>query len=65
MRAFERDTEDLGIVRLCRRCGEEWPVDDEFWFFQERRGRRRVLGHCKACWSERDRSRWTRKKVAA
>ena len=40
----------LGLVRLCRRCGEEWPVDDTFWFF-DRKGK--VLGHCKACWSER------------
>lgn len=55
---LERDTEDLGIVRLCRRCGEEWPRDDDFWFFQERRGVRRVMGHCKACWSERDRSKY-------
>jgi hypothetical protein len=55
---LERDTEDLGIVRLCRKCEEEWPVDDEFWFFQVRRGKRHVMGYCKACWSDRDRSKY-------
>ncbi len=62
--AAERDTEDLGWVRLCRRCNEEWPIDEEFWYFQNKRGRRVVMGHCRACWSERDRSRWFRKGAA-
>lgn len=43
---------ELGVVRLCNRCLEEWPRDDEFWFFT---AAGKVLGHCKACWSERSR----------
>lgn len=57
MSPLERDTEDLGIVRLCRKCGEEWPRDEEFWFFDARRPDT-VMGHCKACWSDRDRSKY-------
>lgn len=64
-RFLERDDTILGRVRLCRRCNEDWPLDSEFWFFQTRNGTVRVLGYCKACWSERDRSRWRRPKVAA
>lgn len=48
MRAIRIETE-LGIERLCRRCDEYWPEDDSFWFFQDGK----VMGHCKACWSER------------
>jgi hypothetical protein len=55
---------DLGLERRCNRCQEFWPVDDEFWFFTMKRGRRVVCGHCKACWSERDRSKYG-KRVAA
>lgn len=40
---------ELGIVRLCRGCGETWPLDGEFWYF-DRKGK--PMGHCKACWSE-------------
>ncbi len=40
----------LGVVRLCRGCGEEWPKDGEFWFLK---ADGKVLGRCKACWSER------------
>lgn len=59
---------ELGIERLCRRCGETWPEDEEFWYFQTRRAgdrytikgrtrirqttRRAVCGYCRACWSE-------------
>jgi hypothetical protein len=43
---------ELGIERLCGGCGEWWPKDDTFWFF-DRRGK--VLGRCRACWSERRR----------
>ena len=53
----------LGLVRWCARCGEEWPLDEEFWYFERCRHRtdhgQDVLGHCKACWSERP-----KKKVA-
>jgi hypothetical protein len=40
----------LGEVRLCRGCGETWPLDSEFYWF-DRNGK--PLGRCKACWSER------------
>lgn len=26
-----RDDDELGPVRMCPRCGEEWPDDEEFW----------------------------------
>ena len=55
--ALERDTEDLGVVRLCRKCNEEWPVDGDFWYFD---ARGKVMGHCKACWSDRDRTKYKR-----
>ena len=32
---------ELGLERLCRGCGEFWPVDATFWYFT-RRGK--VLG---------------------
>ena len=61
---LERVDPILGLVRLCRGCGEEWPVDDEFFFFQ----RGRVMGRCKACWSERvfidGKRRWTTRTAA-
>lgn len=41
---------ELGLERLCRGCGEFWPVDATFWYFT-RRGK--VLGRCRACWAER------------
>ncbi len=49
MSRLESTDPELGRVRLCRGCGETWPVDDEFWFFQDGK----VMGRCKACWSER------------
>jgi hypothetical protein len=48
----ERIDPELGRVRLCGRCQEEWPRDREFWFFKANGN---VLGYCKACWSERRR----------
>jgi hypothetical protein len=51
---------ELGTERLCRGCGEFWPdVDPEFWFL-DRFGR--VLGRCRACWSERNRSNHAKRK---
>ena len=51
---------ELGLVRLCRGCDEEWPERNEdgsnateFWYFDRRD---RVMGRCKACWSERQKS---------
>lgn len=44
----------LGVVRLCRGCGETWPKDQEFWYFRKAELHKgEVLGHCRACWSER------------
>jgi hypothetical protein len=50
---LDRQDVELGIVRLCRGCGEEWPRDGEFWYFKG--DTTKVLGHCKACWHERER----------
>lgn len=60
LRVNERTDTILGRVRVCRRCKEDWPLDRDFWYF-DRNGR--VVGHCRACWSELNRAR--RKKVAA
>ena len=40
---------ELGTVRLCRRCGETWPKDEEFFYFAADGS---VMGHCRACWSD-------------
>ena len=40
-----RDDDELGPVRRCPRCAEDWPDDDEFF----RPGSR----YCHACRSER------------
>lgn len=53
---------ELGMERLCRRCGEWWPVDASFWYF-DRKGN--VMGRCRACWSERNRSHHQRRKESA
>src|SRR4026208_163500 len=39
---------ELGIERLCAGCGEWWPQDEEFWYYQ----RGRVLGRCRGCWGD-------------
>lgn len=49
---------ELGEERLCPVCLEFWPMDEEFWYFLTerkgpRKGERRVMGRCKACWSDR------------
>jgi hypothetical protein len=44
----------LGIERWCFACGEFWPEDGEFWYF-DKRGQ--VMGRCKACWADRKRKR--------
>lgn len=43
---------ELGIERRCFACGEWWPQDAEFWYF-DRAGQ--VMGRCRACWSDRRR----------
>ena len=48
-RAPERHDDEIGPMRLCRGCGEEWPKDGEFWFFKDSQ----VNGYCKACQGER------------
>ena len=53
-----RDDPELGTVRRCTRCEEEWPLDEEFFYFQVRHGRRVPSAWCIACWSERSRERW-------
>ena len=45
-----RKTTDLGTERLCKRCGEFWPEDDTFWFYDKHGW---VMTPCRACWSER------------
>jgi hypothetical protein len=41
---------ELGTERLCRGCGDWWPLDGTFWYFK-RDGT--VMGRCKACWADR------------
>lgn len=55
---MRRDDEELGPVRRCSRCGEEWPDDPEFYlpkpngwccracladYYAERREKRRAV----------------------
>jgi hypothetical protein len=61
LRILERTDTILGRVRLCTTCKEDWPVDEEFWYF-DRDGR--VMGRCRACWVDFNRSR-RKPKVAA
>ncbi len=47
MTSYDRE---LGFVRLCRHCGETWPLDAEFWYLTPDG---KVSGSkCRACWSE-------------
>lgn len=59
---LNREDPELGRVRLCRKCSEEWPLDTEFWYF-DRRGY--VMGYCRACWADRARTYRPRLKVAS
>lgn len=59
---LDSDDPVLGVVRLCRGCGETWPKDGEFWYFDRHD---RVLGRCRACWSERNRSQHAARKFPA
>jgi hypothetical protein len=45
------EDEEIGTVRLCQGCGEDWPLDGEFWYFD---AKGYVMGHCKACWADRN-----------
>lgn len=42
---------ELGLERLCYRCGETYPLDTEFWYWQPS-ARAGVGGYCKACFRE-------------
>jgi hypothetical protein len=49
---------ELGWVKSCSGCHEEWPVDEDFYWFQARtRADGTVVKQpnprCKACWLER------------
>jgi hypothetical protein len=51
---------ELGLVRVCTRCRDEWPLDSEFF------PRGQVDGFhswCRACWAEYSRER--RRRAAA
>ena len=50
---------ELGIERLCRACDTYWPQDAEFWYL-DRKGN--VMGRCRACWSERVKDNYGRRK---
>lgn len=41
---------ELGIEKLCPRCGEWWPLDAEFFYLSN-------PAYCKACWVEYHRIR--------
>lgn len=59
----------LGPVKVCTGCGEEWPLDPEFYYVHtvkpgviRDRGRtyvrdrswQRYYAKCRACWSDRN-----------
>ena len=44
-----REDPELGIVRLCRACGEEWPFDSEFWHLRNGKMDDRWPWRCIAC----------------
>ena len=62
MTTAQRHDPELGWVKPCSGCGEEWPVDETFYYFQYRRRadgsvRRQPTSRCIACWLERYRPR--------
>ncbi len=50
----------LGPVRLCTRCGEEWPVTEEFWY-RDGHDKRWLRSPCRDCYLE-DRKKYEREK---
>lgn len=52
---------ELGRMRLCRRCGEWWPYDREFYYI---RADGHSSGNCKACHTEQGRERGWWKRTA-
>jgi hypothetical protein len=47
-----RDDPELGAVRLCGACGEEWPFDSEFWHLRNGVLDKNWPRRCIACCSE-------------
>lgn len=47
-----RDDPELGLVRLCGSCGEEWPFDAEFWHMRDGKLHPAWLPRCIACCQE-------------
>jgi len=52
----------LGVCRRCVRCGESWPLDDEFFARNSKRG---LSMTCRACQHESGEERRRRNAVAA
>lgn len=50
---FRREDPELGVVKRCTACGEEWPLDTEFYYQHRNKGRVKFYSKCRACWSER------------
>lgn len=49
---------ELGVEKLCIHCGEYWPLDSEFWWCQNVKGKDGVVtprfeAACKGCYVER------------
>lgn len=49
---------ELGTEKLCIECQEYWPMDDEFWYFENRKTKkqgvvRRAISVCKCCYIPR------------
>ena len=63
-----RDDPILGTEKRCPRCGEWWPLDDEFFYratpCHRLRGAR-WQAYCRACWAERSAERYRARKVVA
>ena len=52
---LEREDPEIGLVRYCKRCGEWWPKDAEFFYFRGDNGK--PLGPCRACHWDKKRER--------
>ena len=47
-----RHDPELGEVRRCTNCHEDWPLDEEFWYFGNRGdGVELTSSKCKACYN--------------
>ena len=48
---------ELGKEKLCKHCGDYWPVDGDFWFMNNRKLKDGTISSrpdsaCKACYSK-------------